>query len=104
MALAVGVTADQLADAGRADAAEQITRIENEAQHGSSLVPFPSSGGSGQDADEIELIYASNLSATRRLELIRMVLRLRAQAEIEAAQARDEAPADAEVSVEQQQG
>jgi hypothetical protein len=93
MALAVGVTVEQLAEVGREDAAQQLGRIQAEQQSGSSVVPLPATDSSDAAADEIELIYASNLPAGRRLELIRMVLRLRAEAEAEKAAERKEATA-----------
>lgn len=93
MALAVGVKAEQLAEVGRDDAAQQLERIQAELQSGSSLAPLPATGSPDAAADEIELIYASNMSARRRLELIRKVLRLRAEAEAEEAAERTEAAA-----------
>jgi hypothetical protein len=85
MALAVGVTAQQLTTAGRSDAAQQLERIEAELQTGSSVVPLPATGAPGQGPDEIDMIYASNsMSAAQKLNAIRKVLLLRAQAEAEA--------------------
>lgn len=85
MALAVGVKAQELAEAGREDAAQQLQRIEAELQSGSSGSRSPAAGSADSIADEIDLIYASKMSARRRLELIRKVLRLRAEAEAEEA-------------------
>lgn len=54
----------------------------------------PSSGAS--QLDEIDLIYASNMSAREKLLRIRQVLELRAQAEAEETRAREKAPPPAE--------
>jgi len=108
MAFAVGVRPEQLAQAGRTDAADLLSRMEED---GISLIASRSltmaAGGSARssDPDEIDMIYASTtMSARQKLERIRMVLALRAQAEAEEAQApaQQQAPAiDAEASLEQ---
>jgi hypothetical protein len=95
MALAVGVSADQLTEVGREDAAVQLQRIEAELQSGSSIVPLPSAGVGDSISDEIELIYEAKLPAKKRLELIRKVLLLRREAEAEEAAERKEAAARA---------
>jgi hypothetical protein len=73
--------------AGREDAAKALERIVAAAERGSSAVPLPVTGATGDQADEIDMIYASTtMSAKEKLLRIRQVLQLRAQAEA------DEAP------------
>lgn len=81
MAYALNLAPEQLAQAGRQDAADMLENLQNDAQRGTSVVPLPVTGAAGPDADEIELIVASNMSARQKLELIRQVLLLRAEAE-----------------------
>jgi transcriptional regulator with XRE-family HTH domain len=90
MAHVVGVTAEQLVEAGRADAADLLQRIEAEPAGSPRLAraPLPADRG----ADEIDLIYASNMPARRKLELIRRVLQLRAEVELENTRERRSAP------------
>lgn len=81
MADVVGVTPHQLADAGREDAAAMLERIRAEADRGGSVAPGPAST-TGQQADEIDLIYASkSMTAEQKLKAIRQVLLLRKQVE-----------------------
>jgi hypothetical protein len=91
MAIAVGVTPEQLADVGREDSAEQQRRIMNAMAYGATTgIP-----AAGAVVDEIELIYASQtMTAQQKLELIRMVLQLGAQAEREAAGRQQKAPTE----------
>lgn len=87
MAIAVGVTPEQLADVGRGDAADEQRRIAAATEQASAV----STAGSG--IDEIELIDASTtMSARQKLHLIRKVLQLRAQAEREETPTQPEAP------------
>jgi hypothetical protein len=82
MAFAVGVSADELAETGRTDAAALLERIEAQGEGGA--VPLPSAGGAGPQADEIDMIYASRtMPAREKLLRIRQVLALRAQVEAE---------------------
>lgn len=53
--------------------------------------PLPPTNGA-QQPDEIELIYRSSMTARQKLDAIRMVLHLRAQAEQEAASADRDTP------------
>lgn len=115
MALVVGVTPDQLREVGRPDAAvfaerlakanpgDTVTLIDGGHPRGDSM--FVNADGtyaviqaktyrsSDQHPDEIDLIYASNMSAREKLLRIRQVLQLRAQAEAEEARQREKAPA-----------
>jgi len=96
MALAVGVSADDLARTGRTDAAELMARLEDRGRHHHDLVLSTPEGPAitigwkqvnrgGQELDEIELVYASQtMTAKQKLETIRMILHLRAQVEQEA--------------------
>lgn len=94
MAYVVGVTPGQLTKAGRKDAAALLTRLQEDAHSGASVVPLPATGTTGGQADEIDLIYAStSMSAEQKLKAIRQVLQLRAQAAAEAS-ALSEAPAE----------
>jgi hypothetical protein len=80
MAFAVGVSAGELAETGRTDAAALLARIEAQGEGGA----VPSTGGAGPQADEIDMIYASRtMSAREKLLRIRQILALRAQVEAE---------------------
>lgn len=77
---------------------------EPRVRHGATAHPSPLPPGPSADrlkvVDEIDLIYASrSMSALQKLEAIRKVLQLRAQAETDQAQA-DQGDADAQVSRE----
>jgi hypothetical protein len=117
MALAVGVSAEDLIEAGRGDAAEVLPSVEAR-RLSDSGVDFAVMRPDGQveifeaknyasagQADEIELVYASrSMTAKQKLETIRMILQLRAEVEAEEVEveAPKEAPADAEAPVEPQ--
>lgn len=74
MAYVLELTPEELATAGRADAAKSLADMQEAHERGQRAEP-------GDDLpDEIELIYQSDLPASRKLDMIRMVLRLRAQA------------------------
>jgi hypothetical protein len=91
MAFAVGISAEELARTGRTDAADLLARIE--AQGDGSGMPLPSTRASRSQADEIDMIDASQTMTTRqKLQAIRTVLRLRAELEAEQA-AMQKAPA-----------
>jgi hypothetical protein len=115
MAYVVGLEPGQLTQAGRPDAAKALGRYRRLLPDGSSFltdrgfggelvirerdgtttyarVGAPAHPGAGQP-DEIDLIYASSMSAREKLVRIRQVLELRAQAEAEEAQQREKAPA-----------
>lgn len=79
MAFTLGLDPDDLDSVGRPDAAQWLAGIQ--AAH-ERAAPKPAGD---DDADEIQLIVDSDLPAARKLELIRMVLRLRSQAEAETA-------------------
>lgn len=107
MALVLGVPVGGLRRAGRGDAADLLERMEKEAKAGTSNVPLPASRGRASVSDEIDLIYASKtMTARQKLQRIRMVLELQAQAEREETTAQQgpaqqEAPAgEAGASVE----
>jgi hypothetical protein len=104
MAIAVGLSPEQLEQAGRDDAAEAQRRFAREMQD-NSVVPLPV-GSTVSGMDEIEMIYASrSLSARDKLVRIRMVLDLRRQAEEDQLRAQQNAPADeAGAQAEQQPG
>lgn len=88
MADVVGVSADQLREAGRDDAAQALEKLREPAE----VAPTPAAS-SDRPVDEIDLIYASTtMTAAEKLHAIRMVLELREQAARESA-ARKEAPA-----------
>lgn len=101
MAVAVGVTADQLAAAGRSDAGAIVTKIGSDDDGFDAVIVHTDgrmtlvqhkSQTPGQ-IDEIDLIYASTtMSAREKLVRIRQVLELR---ELAAQEAREqqEAPA-----------
>jgi hypothetical protein len=102
MAYEVGVQSEDLARTGRTDAAALLGRLEQGTVSRTAAVT-----GAGQvtaraeeipgDTDEIALIYASqSMTARQKLDAIRMVMRLRAQAEAEEAadSTQHEAPAD----------
>jgi hypothetical protein len=95
MAIAVGVSPEQLEEAGREDAAEQQRRMQN-----APLLP----GMADDQTDEISLVRNSRTMTTRqKLETIRTILQLRKQLEDEEAAAHGSAPApDAEAGAEQQ--
>lgn len=87
MALVLGVIPEALESANRADAAGMLRRLLAEAQQGGAQSPPGASGATPaiKHADEIDLIYASqSMSAQEKLEAIRKVLHLRAQAEEDA--------------------
>lgn len=98
MAFVVGVTPGQLTKAGRKDAAALLVRMHDNAPEATSTVPPPE-----DQADEIDLIVASKMTARQKLKAIRQVLQLRAQVEAEAAREQKRAPAqNAGASVERQ--
>jgi hypothetical protein len=87
MAHVVGVTPEQLVSAGREDAADALEDLQREAQNAdvqgtSAPVPAVAKEAAGV-MDEIELIYGSSMTAVQKLEAIRKVLILRAEAEKE---------------------
>lgn len=93
MAIAVGLSPEQLEQAGRDDAAEAQRRFLREMQD-NAVVPLPV-GPTASGMDEIEMIYASrSLSAREKLVRIRMVLDLRRQAEQDEVRAQRTAPAE----------
>lgn len=115
MAHAAGVTPEALAETGRTDAADLLARM-NEDSAGTALGGAAGTLAAGGNVtfhsglrravpDEIDMIAESKtMSPRQKLERIRLVLALRAEAEAEEAQdrAQQEAPAaDAEASVEQ---
>lgn len=111
MAWAVGADGIALAEAGRVDAADLLDKLQ--AGSAGSGIPMPAAGG-GVDfvysnnvvvdtnvflhphhgADEIDMIYASNMPAREKLLRIRQVLELRAKADAEEAQTHGKAPAE----------
>lgn len=117
MALVLGLTSDDLVGHGRQDAGEALARLRTAAP--GDMVTFLGDGADagadfvvGQDGsfrayqvksmrtpinqlDEIDLIYASRMSAREKLLRIRQVLELRALAEAEEAERHKEAPAEA---------
>jgi lambda repressor-like predicted transcriptional regulator len=82
MAAVLGISAEDLERVGRKDAADLLDKFA-----GVGARPSPPRTD-GPLADEIDLIYASNMTARQKLERIRMVLTLRAQAEAEEAELR----------------
>lgn len=77
MAHTLGLDPDDLDAVGRPDAAKWLAGVQEARERGQQVEP-------GSDLpDEIELIYQSDLPASRKLDMIRMVLRLRAQAGVE---------------------
>lgn len=78
MALVLELTPEDLVTVGRRDAAQELTRL----LHGRLAVMEP------RRADEIDLIYASKMSAREKLLRIRQVLELRVLAEAEEAASR----------------
>jgi hypothetical protein len=103
MAYVVGVTPQELAGVDREDAAVVLERLHAAAERGDSVVPLPATGTTTGQADEIDMIYASqSMTARQKLKAIRQVMELRAQADAEEAGARQEAPADAEAPMEPQ--
>jgi hypothetical protein len=114
MAFAVGVKPEDLAKTGRTDAAELLARFDGRGED--SNIPLPvtagaqaflprlNAGAADGGADEFEMIEAStSMSPKQKLEAIRLVLRLRMQAEAAEAAARTKAPAsDAGAEVEKQ--
>jgi len=82
MAFVLGLDPDDLDSVGRPDAAQWLAGIQAAHERAASTAAKPAGE---DDADEIQLIVDSDLPAARKLELIRMVLRLRSQAEAEAA-------------------
>ncbi|WP_433368447.1 hypothetical protein ACQPZX_41580 [Actinoplanes sp. CA-142083] len=99
MALVVGVTPQQLRDAGRDDAAEGLEMLAQAQKPGAVVrVHAGVAEGTGKAfspsvvvADEIDLIYRSTMTATQKLDAIRKVLQLREQAEAEREQVGDSA-------------
>ncbi len=82
MAHVVGVTADQLREVGRADAADALENIDpvDLGQEPQTAKEPPRARGTALVNDEIDMIYASrSMTAQQKLEAIRMVLHLRAQ-------------------------
>jgi hypothetical protein len=93
MAYSVDVTPDALRAAGRDDAAEILDKMVRDAAQGTSVVPLPATGATGDQADEIDMIYASQtMSAEQKLRAIRQVLQLRAEVERDKVRARKKAP------------
>jgi hypothetical protein len=79
MAYILGVTPKTLTGVGRADAAEVLQHMQADERRSPPK-------GRATVGDEIDLIYASKtMDARQKLERIRMVLELRAQAEREEA-------------------
>lgn len=120
MAFVAGVEPDNLAEAGRPDAAELLIRVIHSPPGDLPTIPGTAASGpevhsatpgkavlvnmrSHIEPDEIDLIYASRMSAREKLLRIRQVLELRAQAEAEAAQAQQTAPAEAGADVQETQ-
>lgn len=96
MAQAAGVTAQQLTDAGRQDAAEILERMPTGPQpatvrgkvHMPAVRVVATASSASTVNDEIEMIYQSKtMTAQQKLDAIRMVLQLRAQVEAEAIEA-----------------
>ena len=78
MAWVVGVTPEQLVEAGRGDAAGLLATMGDAGRASLTLLP----GGARRAPDEIDMIYASQtMTAAEKLERIRQVLTLREQAE-----------------------
>lgn len=95
MALVLGLTAADLAKAGRPDAAVQLESLLEGERRGPSAARPQAAPTAGNQSDEIALIYASRtMSAKQKLEAIRKVLELRRQVEEEEAQPAAEAPVD----------
>lgn len=101
MALVLGIPGEELIAVGRRDASDALTKaaigrqITDEVQFGdfasAHVTPARSSTGRSNPLGEIDMIYNStSMTAQQKLEAIRMVLRLRAQAEKEAAAATGE--------------
>ena len=87
MAYAVNVTPEALREAGRDDAAGMLASLIDAVDHETSAVPLPATGATGDQADEIDMIYASqSMTPEQKLKAIRQVLQLRAQAEQEQTQ------------------
>jgi hypothetical protein len=90
MAMAVGVTPEQLEEVDRPDAADEQRHLLDEVRRGATVTPGPAEPG----ASEIELINASTTMTTReKLQAIQIVLRLRAQLEAEERGQHEEASA-----------
>ena len=93
MAIAVGVTAQQLEDVDREDAAEVLRRIATAPpERLPGYRPMLSEAG---PMDDIEMINASRtMSVEQKLRAIQIILRLRKQREEEQAAEQQKAPAD----------
>lgn len=116
MAWVLGLSPDSLVEVLRFDAASLLRDYVEKYGHGkhAAFSPFvaqvqvtsavaqavASLPSSRSHPDEIDLIYASNMSAREKLLRIRQVLELRAQAELEEAQERKKAPAPSAEAVE----
>lgn len=89
MAYVLGVPSAGLDRAGRADAAQALEKLRSQPHKPAPIESLATQSGG---PDEIDLIYASTtMTAREKLQRIRMVLQLRAQAEQEEAPSHDEA-------------
>lgn len=107
MATVLRLKPEEVAGSGRTDAAELMPVADLVVKtHGGKTMFVEVKGNRDlRQLDEIALIRQSTtMSAREKLELIRMVLELRAQAELEDEQAQNEASAsrDAEAPIDQQ--
>lgn len=102
MAVVLGLAPEQVAKTGRTDAADLMPRLSQRDEGETTFVQMKGHPGSSQ-RDEIDLINESSMSARQKLEMIRMVLELRAQVELEERQGQQATPTpkDAGVGAEQ---
>lgn len=103
MAQVLRLPSTALRKAGRDDAADMLEHMIEGPDRGDTVLPLPAFKGRAMVSDEIELIYASkSMSARQKLQRIRMVLELQAEAERdEAAAPRTTSAAEAEAPAEQ---
>lgn len=88
MASVLGVSAGALERAGRRDAAAALDALDAQGDDRTLLQKMSQAARlrpEGQAPDEIDLIFESSMNARQKLEMIRKVLTLRAQAEKEEA-------------------
>jgi hypothetical protein len=113
MAFTVGVSPDQLTQAGREDAADLLARLGGNGEDGN--IPLPVTGqvgvklpsfrtiAAGDDIDEIDLVVASKtMSTEQKLRTIRQILLLRQQRDEEIAAMLEVPAPDNGAQVEQQ--
>jgi hypothetical protein len=99
MAAVLQLDPAELVKTGRTDAAELMSELKTDIVE----VTFAESKPT-QHLDEIDLIYRSTtMSPLQKLEMIRMVLELRAQVEQEEARKRQEAPTPGDVGASLEQ-